>query len=641
MNWLDRAVSLVAPQAALRRVQARAFLSYLSGGYTGARTDRRATKEWNPQAQSPDADTIGDLPTLRARSSDLIRNMPMAAAAVKTTCTKVIGTGLTVHPKVDAEMLGLTQEQASAWNRRAKRLFRHVATTKALDIAGRRTFFELQHQLLFSVLERGDALVIRRENTARGALLRLAIQLVEADRLSNPLSAPDREGLVAGIESDSDGRIQGFHVASQHPLEYGSPTPKWTKVPAVGPDSGLPLAWLMDWSTRPGQSRGVPMLATVIESLKQIERYGEAELMAAVISAMFTVFVKSPHDVLGAGVPAASGDPKTPGPQYRMGTGAVARLLPGEDVSFANPMRPNAQFAPFIQAWAEQTGAGLELPAEVLLKRFTASYSASRGAQLEAWEPLWIRREWLALSFCQPLWEQMLAEFVARGWIDAPGFFDDPWVRLAYSRALWVGPAPGQIDPRVEVEAAERRVAAGFSTLEEETFALTGGDWEDNLEQLAIERAARERAGLTASAAPTTGSATASAEERDQQDANESQGREDDTRQQADQANAMASMVAERAAQVAAAAIAQARREDQRERTREREQARAQRDASATQQAQFLAALQQGLETVAAQPVAMPPMHITIEAPAIGKKRTEFTRNASGEIVGAVTEGVA
>lgn len=497
-SLLDRVVAAVSPRAGIERLKARAMYTYLTGGYTGARTDRRATKDWNPAAQGADADTIGDLPTLRARSADLIRNNGIAGGAVKTVCTKTIGTGLEPYPKVDAFTLGLSPEAAADWNRRMKRIFRAVARSTALDVRGTHTFFELQHQALHSVLERGDILCIRRANPRRDALISTCVQLVEADRVCNPLGSPDRPGLVAGFETDENGVVRRYHVANRHPGEYfAADALQWKAIPAFGEYSWLRQAWDLGWKVRPEQTRGVPMLALAIEPIKQIDRYGEAELMAAVISAMFTVFVKSEADPLGGvstGTEAATG--KANAPQYALGPGAVGRLLPGEDIVIADMKRPNAQFSPFVQAWAEQIGVGVEIPVEILLKRFQASYSAAKGAQLEAWEPLWVRRDWMAADFCHPLYEAVVAESVARDWIEAPGFFDDPWIRQAYCQAKWVGPAPGHLDPRAEVEAAAARVREGFSTLEEETFALTGGDWEENHEQQVRERAARRRDGL-------------------------------------------------------------------------------------------------------------------------------------------------
>jgi lambda family phage portal protein len=371
-------------------------------------------------------------------------------------------------------------------------------------VAGKRTFMQQQHQAMFSALERGDTLVVRRANTRRDALLTTCYQLVEADRLCNPMRQVDRPGLVAGIETDSDGRVVRYHVASTHPQEYRSgEAPQWSAVPAIGRDTGLPMAWDFGWKTRPDQTRAVPYLATVMETLKQIDRYGDAELMAAVVSAMFTVFVKSEVDVLGGISPGTDGATgKALPPEYKLAPGGIGRLLPGEDIVIADMKRPNTAFQPFVQAWAEQMGVALEIPYEILLKHFTSSYSAARGAQLEAWEPLWVRREWMAHDFCQPMYEAVVAEAVAREWIDAPGFFDDPWVRLAYTRARWVGDAPGQIDPRVEVEAAAARVREGFSTLEEETYGLTGGDWEENHAQQVIEKQLRDRDGLTPVAVP-------------------------------------------------------------------------------------------------------------------------------------------
>jgi len=514
---LDRLVGAVSPRAGVERLKARAMFTYLAGNYTGARTDRRATRDWNPAAQGADADTVGDLPTLRARSADLVRNNGIAGGAVKTVCTKVIGTGLEAYPKIERMALGLREEAANDWNRRMKRIFRAVARSRALDITGQATFFELQHKALHSVLERGDVLCIRRANRRRDALVTTSVQLVEADRVCNPLGTPDQPGFVAGFETDRDGVVQRYHVASRHPGEYFSHEAlRWVTVPTYGKDTWLRQAWDLGWRVRPDQTRSVPYLATAIEPLKQIDRYGEAELMAAVISAMFTVFVKSEVDLLGGvstGTDPVSG--KANAPNYALGTGAVARLLPGEDVTFANPTRPNAQFAPFVQAWAEQVGVALEIPAEILLKRFQASYSAAKGAQLEAWEPMWVRRDWMAANFCHPLYEAVVAEAIAREWIEAPGFFDDPWVRQAYCQAKWIGPAPGHLDPVAEVEAAALRVEKGFSTLEEETFALTGGDWEDNLAQRE-----RERPALAPVAEASAGERRSfTPKERDDQDA--------------------------------------------------------------------------------------------------------------------------
>lgn len=99
----------------------------------------------------------------------------------------------------------------------------------------------------------------------------------------------------------------------------------------------------------------------------------------------------------------------------------------------------------FVTSICRQIGAALEIPYELLLKNFTSSYSASRGALLEAWKMFKMRRDWLSNGFCQPIYEEFLAEGIAKGRIYAPGFFADPMARKAYCGAEWNGPSQGQI----------------------------------------------------------------------------------------------------------------------------------------------------------------------------------------------------
>lgn len=173
------------------------------------------------------------------------------------------------------------------------------------------------------------------------------------------------------------------------------------------------------------------------------------------------------------------GDPNS----IEIGNGAVVQLGPGEKAKEANPGRPNTAFDGFVSSICKQMGASLEIPYDLLMKQFDSSYSASRAALLEAWKMFKMRREWLISDFCQPIYEQWLTEAVAKGRIDAPGFFDDPIIHKAYCGSEWSGPTQGQLDPLKEVNAAARRVEEGFSTRSRETTELTGGDYYQNMRQ--------------------------------------------------------------------------------------------------------------------------------------------------------------
>lgn len=174
---------------------------------------------------------------------------------------------------------------------------------------------------------------------------------------------------------------------------------------------------------RIGQRRGVPFLAPVIEALKQLGRYTEAELIAAVVSGMFTVFIEnkgiSSDDPIGAMIPEEEQIDARDENSMEMGNGSILDLNEGEEAKAVSPGRPNVNFDGFVVSICRQIGAALEIPYEVLVKHFTASYSASRGALLELWKSVKMHRNWLAEGFCQPVFEEWLAEAVARGRINA------------------------------------------------------------------------------------------------------------------------------------------------------------------------------------------------------------------------------
>ena len=72
----------------------------------------------------------------------------------------------------------------------------------------------------------------------------------------------------------------------------------------------------------------------------------------------------------------------------------------------------------------------------MLYKKFSSNYSASRGALNEFWRTCGVLRDSFAADFCQPAYEKCVAEGVARGRINAPGFFDDQAVAKAYMLSL-------------------------------------------------------------------------------------------------------------------------------------------------------------------------------------------------------------
>ena len=504
MNLLDKAIRAISPERALKRFEARRKLEILNSGYSrhGGSYAKKSLIGWLSGGSDADADIVDNLETLRNRSRDLYMGSPLATGALKTVRTNVVGSGLALNAQVDAKFLGLTEEQAKEWEENTEREWRLWSESVNCDAERRQTFFQLQSLVLLSALMSGDVFVTMPIIPRKGCAYDLRIGLIEADRVCDPLNASTTANILGGIEVGTYGETVAYWVAKHHPgaiPRIGQDLQQeWKRVLAFGTTTGRRnVLHIMADVERPAQRRGVPMLAPVIEALKQLSRYSEAELMAAVVSGMFTVFVKSntPDSPLATAFNPAMQVDKAPN-AYEMGNGSIVALDEGEEVQIADPSRPNPNFDPFVIAICRQIGAALEIPYELLVKNFTASYSASRASLLEAWKMFRMRREWLVGNFCQPIYEEWLTEAVLKGRVQAPGFFDDQAVAKAYMGCTWNGPARTNLDAKKEIEAAILRVQQGISTNEQETAQMTGGNWRANMRQRKSEMEKMKEVGL-------------------------------------------------------------------------------------------------------------------------------------------------
>ena len=469
-----------------RKVSLNAAVS----SYTGA-GHSRALKEWIPEAGDAAFHITYDLDLLRRRSHDLVRNTPMGLAAVSTLTANVIGPGLRAQPQIDAEYLGLTEEQASTWERQARREF-DLFVQDTLDVSNTLHFSQMQELVFRAALVSGDCFVLFPRSERRGGNpYRTRVQLIEGERVINDQQAAETHEYNNGIRRDEFGSPVSYTVASGEldGLVGGQVT--YTDIPAFGERTGRRNVLHVFFPTRPNQPRGVPLLTPVMESLKQLTRYMESELMAAVVASLYTIFIKSELEStasVGQDLGKSQAPPGATASDLSLGSGSVVFMDPGESIDTANPTRPNTSFDPFFIAIMKQIGAALDIPLELLFKHFQSSYSASRGAMLMAWKHFMVRRGLMAALFCQPLYELFLEEAILLGRLRAPGFRRDPLVRSAYSKVEWVGSPMGTVDPVKDAKAQKEYLTMGVKTRSRITQETTGEYWEDTNRQLDHER---------------------------------------------------------------------------------------------------------------------------------------------------------
>lgn len=520
MNFIDKAIAWVSPERALRREYARARLSLLrrftNSGYShsGASRKKKSMQGWDSTSRSPQEDIGSNLGLLRERSRDLYMSGGIATGAIKKNQSNIIGSGLTLKCQLNYRMLGLTPEEAKAWEERTEFEFNLWALSN-IDHTGLLDFYDVQKVMLTGWLLNGDSLAVVKYADVSEWInpYRLRLHLIEADRLCNPDSTfgysslfgldgydfssyqelPNGGAIYNGLETDASGKVVAYWICNRYPNSL-LPTSKpmeWVRVEAQNRVTGLPNVLFVVEPERAEQYRGVPYLAPVIEQIKQLNRYTEAEIAAAIINSFFTAFITTESQTNDFPLTdSISEDQQLNLPieerlsSYEMGSGTINVLGPGEDVKFGEPKHPVSGFESFTKVMAQLAGASLDLPYEVLLGVFNSSYSASRAALLQAWRAFKDRRDWFAYAFCQPVYETWLFEAVATGRIQAPGFLTDPTRRKLWSQAIWIGPSPGQVDPVKEVQAAALRIKYRFSTHEREAMELTGMDYDNNVDVL-------------------------------------------------------------------------------------------------------------------------------------------------------------
>jgi len=511
---MDRLITSISPTWGLRRARARAALQVMASAgftpdsaYNSATTNLRSLATWLPGRSS----AMGELTDATrnqqiARSSDSYKNNAIATAVIKRNKTCVVGTGLRLQSRIDYRTLGITREQASEKQREIETLFRVWAESPdECDLERSLDFYSLQATILVSSLVSGDLFCLTPVIRYPGRSFSLKLQAIEADRVSNPHSTFDTKKCKGGIDLGANGEPVGVWIMEDHPNEFceGSHPYRWRRHAVFGPRTGRRRVLQIFEKDRPQAYRGCVYLSPVMETLKQISRYKDSELMAALIASFFTVFIKSTKPVSPyGGAPSSVLTASTYGvetnanasDEYALGEGLINVMGPDQDIQIADPHRPNKDAAGFIDLQLREIGSALEIPFEILTQRFQSSYSAARAALIEAWRYFLVRRAQLRLQLCQPSYELFFDEVVASGVYSAPGY-SDPLKRAAWTRASWVGPSRGSIDELKAAKSSTERMNNGTSNEAIECDEMAR-DRDEVFAQRAYEMQTRRDAGM-------------------------------------------------------------------------------------------------------------------------------------------------
>ena len=487
----------------------------------GFRSDHMAN--WNPYLGSADGDLNMSRDRIVSRIRDLVRNDGWASGAVTRILDNAIGANFRPIFKPDWQSLSAhtgnkafdhiwadeySQALEAAWRTWSNDPGRYCDTQRNLTLA------QIMRLAFRHKVVDGDALAMLHWLPGRVAPGRAryatAVQVIDPDRLSNPQSRLDVDNMRGGVEIDAYGSAVGYHIRRAHQGDYYSAAKAvtWERIDRET-SWGRPIIVHDYDQERAAQHRGGAGIFTpVIERLKMLIKYDGAELDASIINAIFGAYIESPYDP--AMVESALGEGDGVGlyqeersafhgeQKIKLGGARMPILFPGEKINAVAAERPNANFKDFENAILRNVAAGAGLSAQQVSNDWSdVNYSSARGAMLEAWKTLSRRRNDFATGFGQPIVCAFAEESMEVDQLPlpkgAPEFYE---FRGAYSRAKWMGPGRGIIDPVKERQGAILGMDAALSTLEDEAAEMGGVEWRDNIAQRSIEIAKFKEYGI-------------------------------------------------------------------------------------------------------------------------------------------------
>ena len=437
--------------------------------------------------------------TLRARSNELFTSNHYARGLIRRLVTNEINTGINPEANPDALTLGLTDDEAQEWTEGVENRYGLWARTpKLCDFYGVDTFAAITRKRRLMELVDGDVLVVLRT----GAHTRLpTVQLVSGASVRTPFG--DEAGKIKkentvthGVEQDKAKRVVAYWVRQ----EDGS----FERIPTHGARSGRRIAWLTYGTDRRlDDLRGQPLLAIVLQSLKEIDRYRDSTQRKAVINSILAMFIRKDQEKIGSlpisGAATRKDNVAITDPDGQKRNYGITRHHPGmvleelqvgeEPVAFGSQGTDQA-FGVFEQAVLASIAWAQEIPPEILSLAFSNNYSASQAAINEFKIYLNLRWGVEGETFCGPIYVEWLTSEALLRKIEAPGFLEsfrsatNYDVYAAWIRCDWYGSIKPSTDMLKQAKGSELLVRNGWSTNAREARITTGTKYSHNVAKL-------------------------------------------------------------------------------------------------------------------------------------------------------------
>lgn len=456
--------------------------------YQGA-SGSRLLADFVASTTSADSEIRYNLRRLRDRSRELARNNDYMKRYLQLMAQNVVGEhGFQLQSRARNERRP-GQERGDldvAANSIIERDFKIWG--KRCTVDRKHSWLDVQRLVVEGLARDGEILIrfVRSSKFKDG----FALQLLEPDYLDETYTttAPGSRRINMGVELDEyDAPVAYFLLLGKnsgvHPFDDSATSLRSTNRVRVPAEEILHL-YLPE---RSQQTRGVPWISSAMARLQMLDKYEEAELVAARAGASKMGFLISPD-----GESYIGEDADQHNPIMSAEPGSIQQLPVGMDFKSWDPNHPVSAFADFHKAVLRGIASGLGVSYTSLSNNLEGvSYSSIRQGTIDERDHYKVVQQFLIQHLCLPVCERWLMMYLSQSSTPLPiGKYDKFADNLEFR-----GRGFAWVDPAKEIKAEHEAVQSGFKSLND-VARQYGRDVEEVFAQMQADKAMAERYGI-------------------------------------------------------------------------------------------------------------------------------------------------
>lgn len=442
----------------------------------GAVISDQLQEGWTTPLSNAHSEFRGGIVRLRNMTRDLERSNPYAIRFLNEWVTNIVGTGYTFQSlAVNAqgrEDRSAREQIEEAWNDWKK--------ARNCCASGDMPYNEFKALSERACARDGGVLIqkLRGFDNKYG----FAINVLEIDRLDvnyNDRKLKNGNQVIMGKEIDPYGwnKPIAYHILGDHPGETYTRSGKTrTRIPA---DQIIHRFY----RKRLESTHGEPLMVGAISGLRHLEKFEEAEQIAARLSACATVAIERDSSMPYEGEEYLDQE-LTPGGKFE--------LEPGEKATLLNPTHPNANYESFRRGVLQGVASGLLTNYPNLGQDYGGvSYSSLRESKLNIKALTNVYRMLNIENEEEHIFRAWLGYVIRTGQIKLPASnFEN------FAKGNFVGKGHEWVDPLKDVKGLEMELSIGATSLSRAVKERLGVSLDVIIQERQRDIEAFEKAGL-------------------------------------------------------------------------------------------------------------------------------------------------